>query len=53
MWQRIEDGTLPAEWDVTKWMHDLFRISHRPYDPKEIDLIKKINALSDALAKRK
>lgn len=53
MWQRIEDGTMPAGWDVTKWMHDLFRISHRPYDPKEIALIKNINALSDALAKNK
>ena len=33
---------------VTKWYHDLFRPSHHPYDPKEIDAIRRINAQMDA-----
>jgi hypothetical protein len=32
---------------MTKWFHDLFRPSHRPYDPKEISLIKRFNARAD------
>ena len=28
------------EFDITKWQHDLLRPSGRPYDPKEIELIK-------------
>lgn len=51
MWQRVENGTAPPEWDLTKWMHDLFRASHRPYDPKEIELIKRINKFGDAIYK--
>ena len=27
--------------DFTKWFHDLYRPSHRPYDPRETELIKK------------
>jgi len=34
--------------DVTKWMHDLFRISHHPYDPSEIDAARNVNAQADA-----
>ena len=34
--------------DFTKWFHDLYRPNHRPYDPKEIALIKKFCALADA-----
>lgn len=26
--------------DFTKWFHDLYRPNHRPYDPREIELIK-------------
>ena len=33
--------------DFTKWMHDLFRPSLRPYDPGEIELIKTYCALAD------
>ena len=33
---------------VTKWYHDLFRPSHHPYDPKEIDVIRRVNAEMDA-----
>jgi hypothetical protein len=48
MWKALERGD-PAsrEWDLTKWFHDLYRPSLRPYDPKEIDLIKRFNALAD------
>ncbi len=29
-----------CDYDFTKWFHDLYRPNHRPYDPKEIALIK-------------
>jgi len=32
---------------VTKWQHDLFRPSLRPYDPREIELIKTYNKKAD------
>ena len=48
MWKRIEKGDPAAkDWDMTKWFHDLIRPSLRPYDPKEIDVIKRFNALAD------
>ena len=28
-------------WDFTKWFHDLYRPSLHPYDPREIDIIKR------------
>ena len=34
-------------WDFTKWFHDLYRPNHRPYDPKEIELIKKFCKMAD------
>ena len=34
--------------DFTKWFHDLYRPNHRPYDPREIDIIKEFSALADA-----
>ena len=38
----------PTSWDVTKWMHDLYRLGGRfPYDPKEIALIQRITAYAD------
>jgi hypothetical protein len=48
MWRSYDEGH-PAtkDWDMTKWFHDLFRPSHRPYDPKEISLIKRFNARAD------
>jgi hypothetical protein len=56
MWRSYENGHPDTkEWDMTKWFHDLFRPSHRPYDPKEINLIKRFNKLADedfALSRR-
>ena len=46
-WQKYENGTLPDYVDFTKWVHDLYRPSHRPYDPKEIELIKQICAKAE------
>ena len=48
MWRQVEDGKPEAEkYDFTKWFHDLYRPSLRPYDPKEIGLIKRFNKLAD------
>lgn len=33
--------------DFTKWFHDLYRPNHHPYDPKEIELIKRLCDLAD------
>lgn len=33
--------------DPTLWFHDLFRISHHPYDPYEISVARNINAWAD------
>ena len=33
---------------VTKWFHDLFRPSHHPYDPEEINVLMNVNAQMDA-----
>lgn len=30
-----------------KWFHDLYRPNHRPYDPKEIEIIRRFTALAD------
>ncbi len=47
IWEAYEkDPSL--NWDFTKWFHDLYRPNHRPYDPKEIELIKKFCRLADA-----
>lgn len=46
-WQKYENGTLPDYVDFTKWVHDLYRPSHRPYDPREIALIKEICAKAE------
>lgn len=45
LWKRAEEH--PELFDITKWQHDLFRPSLRPYDPREIAIIKKFNALAD------
>ena len=48
MWKEIEKGSeLGKSYDMTKWFHDLYRPSLRPYDPKEIELIRRFNALAD------
>ena len=46
IWDRYEkDPNL--NWDFTKWVHDLYRPALRPYNPKEIELMKRIHALAD------
>ena len=40
-----EDKNAPI--DFTKWFHDLYRPSLRPYDPRETELISKFCALAD------
>ena len=47
IWATIEQGG-GKDYDMTKWQHDLFRPSLRPYDPKEIELIKRYNEKADA-----
>jgi hypothetical protein len=46
-WLDYENG-VNTDVDFRLWFHDLYRPSHRPYDPREIDLIQKICALAEA-----
>ena len=46
LWVDLEKGEA-SHYDFTKWMHDLFRPSLFPYDPKEIEIIKKFNKLAE------
>ena len=52
VWERYEKDP-NIKWDFTKWFHDLYRPSHRPYDPKEIELIKYFTKLADEDFKNK
>jgi len=45
-WTRYMSGE-NTDVDFTKWFHDLYRPNHRPYDPKEIELIQKFCRLAD------
>ncbi len=46
MWRRYEaDPSTPL--DFTRWMHDLFRPSLHPYNPREIEVIRKFSTLAD------
>lgn len=45
-WTNYYNGTR-TDVDFTKWFHDLYRPNHRPYDPREIELIKEFCALAD------
>lgn len=36
-----------VDYEFTKWFHDLYRPNHRPYDPKEIDLIQYLSEQAD------
>jgi hypothetical protein len=47
LWKQYYDPEKKVDYDFTKWQHDLFRISHRPYDPHEIDIIEAFNKLAD------
>ena len=46
-WERYAKNP-NLDYDFTKWFHDLYRANHRPYDPREIALIKEICALADS-----
>ena len=46
IWSRYEADP-SYDYDFTKWFHDLYRPNLRPYDPKEIDLIKRYCELAD------
>ena len=48
-WRQSEaDPEKAREFDLTKWFHDLYRPSLRPYDPEEVNIIRRINAEMDA-----
>ncbi|MBE6591532.1 MAG: hypothetical protein E7646_05775 [Ruminococcaceae bacterium] len=51
LWKQYYDPEKNVDYDFTKWQHDLFRISHRPYDPHEIELIGQFNSLADERAR--
>lgn len=46
VWDQYEKNP-NLDWDFTKWFHDLYRPSLHPYDPKEIELIKRFNKMAD------
>jgi hypothetical protein len=46
LWHEDEAGR--RDIDFTKWFHDLYRPSLRPYDPREIELIKQYCAWADS-----
>ncbi|MBO5199843.1 MAG: cellulase family glycosylhydrolase [Clostridia bacterium] len=45
-WSRYEKDP-KIDFDFTKWFHDLYRPSLRPYNPKEIEIIKRFCSLAD------
>ena len=45
MWEDYYSGR--KNYDFTQWFHDLYRPSHRPYDPREIELIQKFCKYAD------
>ena len=47
IWDRFEKNP-NIGWDFTKWFHDLYRPSLHPYDPHEINLIKRFCEKADA-----
>ena len=49
-WQLLDKH---PDWDFTKWQHDLIRPNHRPYDPKEIEIIKHYSKRADEKFARK
>lgn len=51
-WNGIWDGYKENpraydNFDFTKWLHDLYRPNHNPYNPKETELIKRFCTLAD------
>lgn len=48
VWEGLENNPKAFDkFDFTKWLHDLYRPNHRPYNPKEIELIKRFCRLAD------
>lgn len=52
-WNGVWDGYREKpenyrDFDFTKWLHDLYRPSLNPYNPSEIEIIKKFSDLADA-----
>lgn len=45
-WQAFDENP-NLDVDFTKWFHDLYRPNHRPYDPKEIEIIQRFSHLAD------
>lgn len=48
MWENYDKDPGHCGWDFEKWFHDLYRPSLRPYNPKEIALMKKVCKLADS-----
>lgn len=46
MWRNLERGK-GQEYHMTRWFHDLYRPSLRPYDPDEIKIITNVNRQAD------
>ena len=46
VWENYEKDP-HFDYDFTKWFHDLYRPNHRPYDPKEIEIIRYFCDLAD------
>ena len=46
VWQLYENDH-DYKFDFTKWFHDLYRPNHRPYNPKETELIHDFCLLAD------
>ena len=56
-WNGIWDGYKENpraydNFDFTKWLHDLYRPNHNPYNPKETELIKRFCTLADKDAEK-
>lgn len=48
VWDSFENNPASFDkFDFTKWLHDIYRPSHRPYNPKETALIKQFCDLAD------
>ncbi len=45
-WEQYYDG-IETNVDFTKWFHDLYRSNFRPYNPKEIEIIRTLTAAAD------
>lgn len=52
VWDAYKENKL-KDFDFTKWFHDLYRPSFRPYNPKETEIIKHFSFLSDEKFKDK